>query len=249
MSSTLPPLQAFEERFCPSKVPAGYFSDPNDILLFMHIPKTAGMSVGKALQEYYDVFRPVAWENVGQSFRKRSREALYARSISPKRQVIMGHFSWADVMFWRNQELPIKLATIVRDPLERFVSNYNYNCSPRHPNHAIFRERFPSMEHFAHQLGHDFQLTTMIGAFYSFDHALEQLTRYYSFIGVTEQLGDSLAHFRRSHGLEGDTREHRENAAPTPTRVEEVNDAVRNIVLERSHNDLKLHALVATFYR
>ena len=240
-------LSAFQARFDPAKVAPNAFKTNNDVILFLHIPKTAGMSVGKTLQNAFDQFHPIAWENVGQSFRFRTRKALYDRSCNTCRQVLMGHFSWADIQYWRNQELPIQCATIIRDPLDRFVSNYNYNCSDAHPGSAEFRERFPKMEDYAHQLPNDYQLYTMIGAFFDFDHALELLTKYYSFIGVTEHLGASLTHFQTSHGLAKTLREHRENKSQTLVQVE-IPDLVRQIVDAKSRNDLRLHRLVRDFY-
>ncbi len=241
-------LRAFQAQFDPAQIQPGTFDDDNDVILFSHIPKTAGMSVGKALQEAFDVFHPVSWENVNKSFRLRTRQALYTRSTRKCRQVLMGHFAWADIQFWRNQELPIQCATIIRDPVARFVSNYNYNCSEKHPQNAQFRERFPQMEDYAHHLSHDYQLHTMIGLFFDFDHALELLTKYYSFIGTTEHLGASLDHLRISHGLQNPLPEHRENTGLIPA-PEEVPDRVRDIVLSKSHNDMRLHTLVNGFYR
>lgn len=240
-------LSAFQARFNPAKVAANAFQTDNDVILFLHIPKTAGMSVGKTLQHAFDQFHPIAWENVGKSFRFRTRKALYDRSCNTCRQVLMGHFSWADIQYWRNQELPIQCATIIRDPLDRFVSNYNYNCSDAHPGSAEFCERFPTMEDYAHQLPNDYQLYTMIGAFFDFDHALKLLTKYYSFIGVTEHLGASLAHFQTSHGLEKTLREHRENKGQIPPQAE-ILDSVRQIIGAKSRNDLRLHRLVRDFY-
>lgn len=240
-------LSAFQARFDPKKIKPNAFQADNDVILFLHIPKTAGMSVGKTLQKAFDQFHPVSWENVGQSFRFRTRRALYERSCNKCRQALMGHFSWVEIQYWRNQELPIQCATIIRDPLTRFVSNYNYNCSDVHPGNADFRERFPTMEDYAVQLPNDYQLYTMIGAFFDFDHALEKLTKYYSFIGVTENLGASLTHFQHSHGLANSLREHRENTGKTPPK-DEISDLVRKIVEKKSRNDLRLHQLVRDFY-
>lgn len=240
----------FASRFDPARVGKNQFHDPADIMLFMHIPKTAGMSVGKALQEGFDVFHPVSWEQTARSFRHKSRAALYARTDGqPRRQVLMGHFGWPEVMFWKTHELPVKCATIIRDPLARFVSNYRYNCSERHPQHAQFRDRFPTMESYAQDLSNDYQLTLMTGAFYSFEQALEKLARHYSFIGLTEHLGASLAHFNRSHGLPKLV-EHRENTASERPRKEaaEIPDAVVNLVGEKSRNDQRLHDLLSRFY-
>lgn len=241
--------EIFRSRFAPDRVADHTYHTPNDIILFMHIPKTAGMSVGKALQAGFDIFHPVSWENTNPSFRNKTRQALYRRSdtANPCRQVLMGHFSWAEVMYWRHQDLPVKCATIIRDPLARFVSNYRYNISERHPQHAAFAERYPTLESYAEMLPYDYQLSLMTGAFYSFDHALEKLNANYSFIGVTEHLGASLEHFRRSHGLP-DLQEHRENTGSGPKAETEISDAVRNMVGEKSRNDARLHQLVMTCF-
>lgn len=240
-------LKAFQSRFAPKHGNKNLFQTNNDVILFLHIPKTAGMSVGKALQDSFDQFHPILWENIGQSFRRCTRSALYQRSHTPCRQVLMGHFSWSELQYWRNQELPIQCATIIRDPLDRFVSNYNYNCSDKHPTNKEFQERFPTMEDYAHKLPHDYQLQTMIGAFFDFDHALELLTKYYSFIGVTEHLGDSLSYFQTSHGLNKTLQEHRENSGKPSTQAD-IPQRVRDIVAEKSVNDHKLHQLISSFY-
>lgn len=235
--------EVFEARFAPAKVRPGQFAEESDVILFMHIPKTAGMSVGKALQRAFDRFHPVSWENTGQSFRQKTRKALYLRQNSgPLRQILMGHFGWNDVAYWQAQGIPLKCATIIRDPLERLVSNYQYNISEKHPQHAEFVEKFPTLESYAAKLGYDYQLFTMIGATYSFDHALERLAQTYSFIGVTEHLGASLSHFARSHGLATQLEEHRENIGSKAPP--EISATVRDMVAEKSQGDMALHALV-----
>lgn len=239
------PLAAFRARFDPRVVPEGAYRAESDVVLFVHIPKTAGMSVGRALREAFDVFHPIEWSNIPASFRNRTRDALYLRTDGrPRRQVIMGHFGWPEIQFWRNQELPIKAASIIRDPVARFVSNFNYNRSEAHPAHKAFSERFPTLDSYVEQLPRDMQLNMLIGAFWSFDHALELLAKYYSFIGATERLGPSLEHFARSHGLGARLPEHRENVGARPAEEEDVPPSVRERVLERSRNDLRLHQLV-----
>lgn len=238
----------FQRKFNPSQMVRNSYYDDNDIVLFVHIPKTAGMSVGKTLQQAFDDFHPVSWQDIGKSFREKSRLALYQRMLKPRRQILMGHFSWPEVQFWRNQELPIKCASIIRDPVARFLSNYNYNCSERHPNRKQFRKRFPSIEAYAEKLSYDFQLTRLIGEFYSFDHALELICKYYSFIGLTEHLRASLESFSHSHGFDFPLQEHRENVGTSLMPLEEVSSSVRDLVLEKNQNDLRLHELLMSYY-
>lgn len=250
MLSDTPLTSRFQACFSPDLVQAGSFQDDNDIILFLHIPKTAGMSVGKALQSGFDIFHPVSWENTARSFRQKTKLALHTRTgPRPQRQVLMGHFAWSDLMFWKNHDLPLKCATIIRDPLDRFLSNYNYNCSPRHPQNEEFRHRFPTLEDYAQHLPPDYQLSLMLGAFYSFDHALERLCTYYSFIGVTEHLGASLGHFRRSHGLKDHLSVHRENTGvQSADDGPKVSDGLLNQISEKSRNDLRLHQMLLKSY-
>lgn len=243
------PFAAFRARFDPAVVPDGAYEDDGDVVLFVHIPKTAGMSVGRALRDAFDVFHPINWANIPASFRDRTKEALYLRTDGqPRRQVIMGHFGWPEMQFWRNQELPIKAASIIRDPVARIVSNYNYNLSEAHPAHQAFGERFPTLEAYVDSVPNDMQLNMLIGAFWSFDHALELLAKYYSFLGATERLGPSLNHFARSHGLGARLDEHRENVGAKPAEEEDIPSSVRDRVLERSRNDLRLHEMVLRLY-
>lgn len=245
----LPPelVERFRDRFAPDRVPAGRFADDNDVVLFVHIPKTAGMSVGKALNGAFDVFHGVAWDRIGPAFRDATRTACYQRTLSPRRQVIMGHFGAPEIRIWERHRLPVKAAAIVREPVARFASNYNYNCSPRHPDHENFRRRFPTMDAYAEALPYDFQLSRLVGIVWSFEHALERLMEWYSFLGVTERLSASLDHFGRSHGL-GGLAEYRINVSERPTDPDAVPPQVRRIVLEKSRNDLRLHALLSDLF-
>lgn len=240
-------LDAFEAKLSPKRVAEGTYADNNDIMLFVHIPKTAGVSLGKSFQDAFDSFLGVDWKDPRGSFQKLTSKALNTRMQEPQRQVIAGHFGWHELIIWRRHELPIKAISTIRDPFERFVSNYNYNCSDKHPGNAEFRAKFPTLKDYAISLPTDFQLRQMIGLFYSFDHALEKLTRYYSFIGVTEKLDASLRWLSRSHGLP-DMTEHRMNTASKPREKTEYDPAVRRMVMRKSANDARLHQLLMSFY-
>lgn len=234
-------MRSFVSRFAPAVVPKKHFYADADTMLFVHIPKTAGMSVGKAMQQSFDKFHGVEWNNISASFRKASRLAAYQQSKGNVRQVIMGHFGWPELLVWRNQELPIKAGTIFRDPVQRMVSNYNYNSSEAHPAQRDFVKRYPTIESYVEKSSLDIQLTQAIGFVSSFDDVLSKLTNYYSFIGLTERLSQSLSAFSRSHGLPS-IKEYRTNVGLKP--AENPSENVRRIIMDRNHNDLKIHSLM-----
>ncbi|TJZ87430.1 hypothetical protein FA740_01330 [Paracoccus hibiscisoli] len=243
--ASAPVMSAFVKRFSPAMVSTNQFQASSDTMLFVHIPKTAGMSVGKALQQTFDQFYGVEWNNAGASFRKLARRAAYMQSRTNVRQVIIGHYGWAEIQFWRNQELPVKSGTILRDPVQRMISNFNYNSSEAHPAHKDFIRRNPTIEGYIENTDLDVQLTQAIGIVSSFDDVLRKLTAYYSFIGVTERLGQSLAYLSRSHGLPP-IHEYHTNVGSKP--AEELPDSVRQLILDRNYNDSKIHALMMRLY-
>lgn len=238
-------MAEFMSRFAPALVARGAHAEPSDTMLFVHIPKTAGVSVGKSFQQAFDQFHAVQWDNIAASFRSATRLAAYNQSRRRLRQVIMGHYGWPELQMWRNHDLPMKCGAIFRDPVDRAVSNYNYNCSPAHPARENFMARFPTLEKYVEQLGYDVQMTQAIGIVTSFEVVLRKFCTYYTFLGVTERLGASLGHLSRSHGLPAFA-EHRENVGQR--QAAPVDDRIRAIVADRSHNDARLHRLLLRLY-
>lgn len=243
--ASVPVMAAFIDRFAPDRVARDRFRDSSDTVLFVHVPKTAGVSVGKALQMAFDRFHGVEWNNVPTAFRKAMRQAVYDQSRGNVRQVIMGHFGWPELQVWRQHDLQVKAGTILRDPVDRVISNFNYNSSDAHPARAEFVKRFPTIESFVRSTGYDVQLTQAIGFVASFDDVLAKLTAHYSFLGVTERLGPSLAHLSRTHGLPPIT-EFRANVGSKP--ADDLDPAVRTLILDRNHNDVKIHTLLLRLY-
>lgn len=240
-------MLTFLERYAPSRVAQDQYKADREVMLFVHIPKTAGLSVGRSLREAFDRFHSVAWDNIPQSFRAVARHAIYQQTCRDERHVIMGHFGWPEMQMFRNHEMPMKCGTILRDPVARTISNYNYNCSSAHPANEQFRKRFPSLDAYVADLPNDVQVTQALGLINSFENVLEKLLRYYSFLGVTEHLSASLSHFGRSHGLRK-LHEYRENVGANRSDQSISSGIIKKIEM-RSHNDKKLHDLIMRLYQ
>ena len=165
-------MAKFLGRFAPQNVAAGTFAQPADTMLFVHIPKTAGVSLGESFQSVFDRFYGVQWDNIGPSFRQSTRLAAYEQCRGKGRQVIMGHFGWPELQLWRNHEMPMKCGTVFREPVARIISNFNYNSSDAHPGQKKFTERFPSLEDYVNNLELDVQITQALGFISSFEDAL-----------------------------------------------------------------------------
>lgn len=240
-------MTEFIAKFSPAHVAVGRFRANAEVMLFIHIPKTAGVSVGRSLSAAYDHFHGVEWNNIPQSFRRVAQQALYRQTCTPERHVIMGHFGWPEMQMFRNHDIPMKCGTILRDPVARTISNYNYNCSKAHPTNEQFRNRFPTLTSYVDSLPNDVQITQSVGIIGSFQNAMEKYLKYYSFIGLTEQLAASLKHLARSHGL-SKLKEHRQNVGQHNKKSEVSQDLIERI-LERSQNDKRLHELMMRLYQ
>lgn len=245
VSETL--MSNFLDRFAPSRVASDEYRATAEVMLFIHIPKTAGVSVGRSLREAFDHFHGVEWNNIPQSFRQAARSAIYQQTCRDRRHVIMGHFGWPEMQLFRNHEMPMKCGTILRSPVDRTISNYNYNCSSAHPANEQFRKRFPSLESYISELPTDVQITQALGLIGSFENALEKLIRHYTFLGVTEHLSASLSHLGRSHGLPK-LREYRENVGMERGEKTLDSELVKKIE-NRSLNDKRLHSLISRMYQ
>jgi len=110
-----------------------------DRVVHCHIPKTAGVS-------FYSHFKP-HMKNFHADHRDVSG-SLDDFFSNPDLDVkfFTGHFAAYDVV----SRLPgISLIVCpIRHPIERLISNYNYNCSEKHPWNAEFKKKFPDINTF-----------------------------------------------------------------------------------------------------
>lgn len=246
MNDTVHLEERFRQTFFPSNVEPNRFARSSDIVLFVHIPKTAGMSIGKALRDSFDRFHAVPWGDIQPSFERLIESALNEWPSDGKRHVIIGHYSHRQIRQWKKAGLPVKAASILRDPVARTVSQYNYNCSSRHPPHERFKARFPTLEHFVTNMRRDPQIVQMVGPFQTFDQVLRRLTRDFSFLGTTEHLGRALDHFSTSHGLPP-LAEYHQNAAKARAPTD-CPPGIAETIEEKCANERRLHTLLKQAY-
>ncbi|WP_411958367.1 hypothetical protein [Paracoccus homiensis] len=238
-------MRAFVEKFAPCRVADGQYDHHSDIMLFVHIPKTAGVSVGKSFQEAFDRFHGVLWNDVVSSFRDATQKAIADQARNDCRQVIIGHYGWPELRIWLNHEMDLKCGTVFREPTARLISNYQYNTSKTHPAHEQFQNRFPTLESYIRDAGPDIQLRQALGMSSSFQNILEKLTRHYTFLGTTERLASSLNHLVRSHGLRP-MNEHKKNVGKS--EKPDLDKDLIEIVRRKSINDTAIHELVGKLY-
>jgi hypothetical protein len=123
--------------------------DTGKCWFFVHIPKTAGSSfrseLASLLSPNYNVHiegdrRPVSYSQKIIDATKRFNERLKRQPC----RFASGHIPVSTlakhVQGWQD----LKLLTMLRDPVQRVISDYRYQTTPEHPSHLEFLERFPS---------------------------------------------------------------------------------------------------------
>ncbi len=112
---------------------------------FFHAPKCGGTSVNQGLAKAFGGpagIDPIAAEaasrNLGLS-RMELREAILAYFVQRNDvRFISGHYSYSRRAF-AGREGEFDLITILRNPLDRMLSQYYYNRFGKHPNHIPIR--------------------------------------------------------------------------------------------------------------
>lgn len=166
---------------------------PGDLWVFHHLPKTAGTSLAMEI-------RPILGRSIAFNidyldetipFRTKLDMAVdagieEARHTRPR--FATGHIRGNHIDRLRRELAPVKVFTLLRDPVRRTISDYRYQLSPAHPLADSVRRDFPTLADF---------VTTEAGSDYQFRHLclhkdepvqelIERVDATYAFVGTIE---------------------------------------------------------------
>jgi hypothetical protein len=234
----------------------------DDVLVYIHIPKTGGTSLIKILDAQ---FAP------GEIFPVHSTREAEQRggiSLSPTRRYrfLRGHFRFGpfdDCIYRFVTQTPI-LITVMRDPIERTISSYRHIL--RRPENALHREfnergitlsEYVTLPEYAPRVVNH-QARQIAGSFTSSPRkwatrepaTLEILRRLaierfeqFAFVGLTEQLDQSVRIISWMFGFHITAEVPRLNPAPSQTSKESLSPAELEAVRAVNELDLELYEL------
>lgn len=122
-------------------------------LVFLHIPKTAGTTLSQIIERQYHPRAIVNICNSEQNLEQIDRLKSLSSSQQKKIKFIEGHtfLGWDELL-----PQPCAYFTLLRNPIERFISNYYYILkNPNHSLHQSLREQQITLKDFASCSGED----------------------------------------------------------------------------------------------
>lgn len=125
----------------------------SELWLFVHVPKTAGSSLGSELARIAGPYQnihvdPSRGDLTGPERFDVAVEAFLGKAREQRFRSASGHILERHVARIAAALPGVRPVTLLRDPMKRLVSDYRYQRSPMHPQHAEARRRAPDFAAF-----------------------------------------------------------------------------------------------------
>lgn len=174
------------------------------IVVFNHIPKTAGTTLRFILTQNYHPDEMLFVDNYDQL--PAMREVLNDAERRRKLKLVYGHAAYAFAMEYKG---PVQLVTFLRDPFERLVSHYHYSQRVVEDANHIYSSL--GIEEFARRtLTDDYEARQMVFPMTRdlipstldrrgmlFRTAMDNMRNLVSFVGIVERFDESVVLLRR----------------------------------------------------
>ena len=171
---------------------------PEEAIIFLHLPKTAGTTVNRLIEWEYRLTEMYSIDPVLFEW-----SAAHLRKLSPQRlkriRIFKGHMLYG---LHKALPQPATYITVLRDPVDRVISSYYFMRSYKlHPLYWKLRRENWSLEDFVRNSPRDnVQSKIVAGADYTppctreiVEQAKHNLRHHFTVVGLSERLEESLA--------------------------------------------------------
>lgn len=154
------------------------------MIVFSHIPKTAGTSLKYILRKNFGLKHIDALKTKKVPYT--SKDLAFAKKVFPGPEAITGHNIVDPLSYFASPE--DQLITMLRDPVTRCASHYQ-DCVTKRGVTESFESWIADPDH------QDLSVKIIAGSADT-KKATELLKQHYSFVGITEKFRESLKIFR-----------------------------------------------------
>ncbi len=222
--------------------------------LFLHIPKTAGSSFGSELARYLrpkqnieiDYSRIAQLQVEGDPFRFLMREAVQefiANTRVDPHRLAMGHLVSSDARMISSQVEHVKLVSMLRHPVDRFVSDFRYQRTPGHPLFRDFIEKFPTIEDYLDSGETDnLMARTLCEGPLDVRELIDHIERNFSFVGFQEDYALHFSLMMRLLGTKGRPTYFERKTEDCRDNMVNVTDRLYQRIANQSSIDMEFHA-------
>lgn len=181
---------------------AAYVDENQDcggMWFFLHVPKTAGSSFrGELARLLIPNHNVSAYDGSEDDFATRRERAVrrFAGALSATRyRFASGHVPLRLMEPILAASRPPKLLTMLRDPIARTISDFQYQSTPQHPDHEAFRARFPTIDAYLDADGERDKMLHFLAprAGATVTETVDHLLDTFSFVGSIETYDASFA--------------------------------------------------------
>ena len=224
-----------------------------EAIIFLHVPKTAGTTLNRLIEWEYPIFEMYSVDPV---FFKWS--AAHLRKLSPERlkktQVFKGHMCWG---LHEILPQPSTYITVLREPIERVLSAFYFMRSYKlHPLYWKFKRENWSLEDFVRRSPREnVQCKIVAGAEYEkactpeiCEKAKENLSRYFSVVGLSERFEESLALMKLRFGWKLE-RYSSFNVTGARPKKRDLPQSTLDLIIEKNPFDIALYELAAKLFQ
>lgn len=217
--------------------------DRRRLVCFVHVEKAAGMTLHGIFRNnwpagYLTLTPWELWSNEPGS-ELTPGELRWLLNALPWTRGVGGHTVRSYLGYGEAVRRPVAYVTVLRDPVSRYISHYNYQREVMGKGWTI--------ESFLREPRFDNFMTRRIAGSSDVERAKRELRDRFSFVGLVERYDESLLLMRDRLGLPGmDLRYQRENARSSPAPAAGVPDSreVRDRIREANSLDLELYRFV-----
>jgi hypothetical protein len=227
------------------------------LCVLVHVPKTAGTSLGtllmRARKPSHNIY--VRFDgNMGQDSRKALAHVLdgFLGSEDVKKARFMtGHFDGRNADRIQAARPDSRFITMLRNPVDRVVSEYRYMLTEKHPAHLSFRASFPDIRRFIQhprsqnlmfkRLAPPLPVTNL--------EAVEFIKKRFSFVGISEEYEMSLLMLGKLLGVQLDPRKQLNATSRIAENEFEITDDIRSQIEETNKRDIALYRYFSNLFQ